>query len=124
MTETKRISRAELETIIQGHKLRNAALRQMLVEKGVDLGETRRIECYFWCWSQANAASLAADLARRGFEIVSQGPARSSGDSELWNIEAAIEQSADLTLRREFTDELVRIASVHFGKYDGWGTQL
>lgn len=118
------ISETEIEAIIQGHESRNAALRQTLIEKGVDLGEPRAIECHFWSWSQANAASLAEDLTRRGFEILAQRLARSSRDPELWNVEAEIKQSAELTLRREFTDELVRIAAAHFGKYDGWGTRL
>jgi regulator of RNase E activity RraB len=120
----KTISEAEIEAIIQGHESRNAALRQMLIEKGADLGEPRTIECHFWCWSRAASATLADDLASRGFEILTQRSARSSRDPELWNIEAAIKQSAELTLRREFTDELVRIAAAHFGKYDGWGTRL
>jgi hypothetical protein len=118
------ISEVEKEAIIQGHESRNAALRQTLIEKGVDLGEPRTIECHFWSWSPANAASLAEDLASRGFEILAQRSARSPRDPQLWNVEAAIKQSAELTLRREFTDELVRIAAAHFGKYDGWGTRL
>jgi hypothetical protein len=120
------IPETAIAAIIQGHESRNAALRQTLIEKGVDLGEPRTIECHFWSWSPANAASLAEDLASRGFEILAQSPARTlpSKDPQLWNVEAAIKQSAELTLRREFTDELVRIAAAHFGKYDGWGTRL
>lgn len=118
------ISESEIEAIIQGHESRNAALRQTLIEKGVDLGEPRTIECHFWAWSPANAKTLADDLASRGFEILTSRSARSSQDPQLWNVEAAIKQSADLTLRREFTDELVRIAAAHFARYDGWGTRL
>jgi regulator of RNase E activity RraB len=118
------VSETEIEAIIQGHESRNAALRQTLIAKGADLGEPRMIECHFWSWSQTNAASLAGDLARRGFEILAQRSAASSRDPELWNVEAAIKQSIELTLRREFTDELVRMAAGHFGKYDGWGTRL
>src|SRR5713226_2456813 len=118
------ISETEIEAIIQGHESRNAALRQTLIEKGVDLGEPRTIECHFWSWSPANAASLAEDLTSRGFEILVQRSAGSARDPQLWNVEAAIKQSAELTLRSEFTDELVRIAAAHFGKYDGWGTRV
>jgi hypothetical protein len=118
------IPEAEIEAIIRGHESRNAALRQTLIDKGVDLGEPRTIECHFWSWSQANSANLADDLVSRGFKILAQRSARSSKDPELWNVEAAIKQSVELTLRREFTDELVRIAAAHFGKYDGWGTRL
>lgn len=82
------------------------------------------IECHFWAWSEENAASLATDLIRRGFDILTQRSAGSTEDPALWNIEAVIKQSITLTLRREFTDELVRIAASHFGRYDGWGTSL
>src|SRR5271155_5032707 len=94
------ISETQIEAIIQGHESRNAALRQTLIEKGVDLGEPRIIECHFWSWSQANAASLAEGLTSRGFEILAQRPARSSKDPELWDVEAQIKQSAELTFRR------------------------
>src|SRR5580704_3622797 len=93
------ISEAEIAAIIQGHESRNAALRKTLIEKGVDLGEPRTIECHFWSWNQANAASLADELISRGFEILAQRSARSARDPELWNVEAAIKQSAELTLR-------------------------
>jgi len=49
------ISETEIETIFQGHESRNAALRQTLIEKGVDLGEPRATECHVWSWSPANA---------------------------------------------------------------------
>jgi regulator of RNase E activity RraB len=124
MIANKPVSETEIEAIIQGHESRNAALRQTLIENGVDLGESRTIECHFWSWSELNAARLAEDLVSRGFEILAQRSARSPKDPELWNVEAAIKQSAELTLRREFTDELVRIAAAHFGKYDGWGTRV
>ena len=118
------ISETGIEAIIQGHESRNAALRQTLIDKGVDLGEPRIIECHFWAWSKENTATLTEDLIRRGFKILVQKPAGSSKDPDLWNIEAAIKQSIELTLRREFTDELVRAAASHSGKYDGWGTRL
>jgi Regulator of ribonuclease activity B len=124
MKTNRPVPETELQAIIRGHESRNDALRQTLVDKEVDLGEHRTIECHFWSWSEGNAASLAQDLANKGFEILAQRSARSSRDPELWNVEAAIKQSIELTLRREFTDELVRTAAAHFGKYDGWGTQL
>jgi regulator of ribonuclease activity B len=124
MSANMPISEMEIDAIIQGHEARNAALRQTLIEKGVDLGEPRTIECHFWSWSPAEAASLAEHLTKRGFEILAQRSASSSKDPQLWNVEAAVKQSAALTLRREFTDELVRIGAAHLGKYDGWGTRL
>jgi regulator of RNase E activity RraB len=117
-------SEADIEEIIEGHESRNEALRQTLVAKGIDLGEPRVIECHFWAWSEENAASLAEDVVRQGFQILVRRPADSVKDPKLWNVEAAIKQSIELTLRREFTDELVRTAARHLGKYDGWGTSL
>jgi regulator of RNase E activity RraB len=124
MTTNRSYAQADLNSVIEGHELRNEALRQNLISKGADLGEPRMIECHFWSWSQGDAAALAADLESRGFQILKQEPARSSKDPDLWNVEATIKQSIDLTLRREFTDELIRMAASHSGKYDGWGTRL
>lgn len=117
-------SEADIDEIIEGHEIRNETLRKTLLAKGIDLGEPRVIECHFWVWSEENAASLGEDLIRQGFEILVGGRADSVKDPKLWNVEAAIKQSIELTLRREFTDELVRTAARHLGKYDGWGTSL
>ena len=117
-------SQSEIETIIKGHEARNEALRQILVNRGIDLREPRQIECHFWAWSDEDATSLADALVRRGFEILARRSAGSAQDPNLWNVEAAIRQSAELTLRREFTDELVRAAATHAARYDGWGTRL
>ena len=119
-----RFSEDELTVIIRGHELRNEALRQRLVGTGVDLREPRVIECHFWTRSQADAGSLAAALIARGYEILAQRSAASDSDPSLWNIEVSIRQSIELTLSREFTDELARIAAKHSGRYDGWGTQI
>lgn len=118
------ISENEIKTFIREHESRNEALRQRLVGKGLDLREPRAIECHFWAWSQADAASLAEALTARGFQILAQRSAASARDPSLWNVEASIRQSIDLTLRREFTDDLVRIAAAHSGRYDGWGTSV
>jgi hypothetical protein len=119
-----RISEAEIETIIQAHKSRNEALRQTFISKGVDLGEPRMIECHFWAWSGDDAAGLAEALTMRGFRILVQRPAASPKDPSLWNVEAGVHQSVELTMRIEFTDELVRIAVSHSARYDGWGTSI
>lgn len=118
------ISEAEIEAIIEGHEARNAALSQLLIERGVNLREARKIECHFWSWTEINAANLAEDLARKGFQILVRARTRSANDPHLWNVEAAITQPVDLTVGREFTTELVRIAASHFGRYDGWGTRI
>jgi Regulator of ribonuclease activity B len=116
------LSESQIEEAISGHEARNAGLRRVFTEKGINLAESRLIECHFWAWSKEDAAGLAEALTTRGFRILTQSPAASSNDPSLWNVEAGIKQSIELTLRREFTDELVRVASDHSGRYDGWGT--
>jgi hypothetical protein len=113
-----------IEEIISGHEARNASLRHVFLEKKVDLTEPRKIECHFWIWSRDDATELAESLKSRGFEILTQRPAAIAGDSARWNLEAAVRQSIDLTMRREFTDELARLADSHGGLYDGWGTRI
>ena len=117
-------SEAELEKIIDAHDARNSALRQIFVEKHVDLTEPRLIECHFWARNEKDSAALAQDLTRLGFTVTALGPANSSNNPDLWNIETAIQQSIELMIRREFTGELARAAARHSGKFDGWGTAL
>lgn len=119
-----RLSESQIEEAISAHEARNAALRYSFTEKAVDFGEARLVECHFWTWSKEDAAGLAKALQDRGFLILSQRFAASSTDPSTWNVEAGIKQSIELTLRREFTDELVRVAAAHFGQYDGWGTGI
>jgi hypothetical protein len=118
------VEKKTIEEIISGHESRNASLRHLFLEKKVDLTEPRQIECHFWTWSRKDAAELSESLKSRGFEILTQSPAAIAGDPGRWNLEAAVRQSIDLTIRREFTDELARLADSHGGVYDGWGTSI
>jgi hypothetical protein len=117
-------SEAELEKIIEAHEARNNALRQIFIDRRVDLTEPRLIECHFWASNEKESAGLAQDLTRLGFAVTGLQAVKSSNDPDLWYIESAIQQSIDLMMRREFTGELVRRAARHSGKYDGWGTAL
>ena len=116
--------RQTLEQIISDHEARNASLRHVFLDKNVDLAEPRQIECHFWTWGEENAVHLGETLKKRGFEIITQRPAALSDDPSRWNLEAAVRQSIDLTMRREFVDELARLADSHGGLYDGWGTRI
>lgn len=58
-------------------------------------------------------------LISRGFRILVQRPTASTEDPSRWNIEAEIKQSIELTIRREFTDELVRVATAGAGVIAG-----
>jgi len=118
------VKQQTIEQAIIAHETRNSALLRVFQERGVDLAEPRSIDSHFWTWSRADAESLAADLVARGFRILVQGPARIKDDPNLWNVEAEIRQSINLTMRREFTDEMVRLATSHKGVYDGWGSAI
>jgi regulator of RNase E activity RraB len=113
-----------IEEAILGHEGRNEALRRVFQEKRVDLSETRSIECHFWAPDRDNAAALAAGLSNRGFKILVQVPAVRKVDFDRRNVEAEIRQSIDLTMRREFIEELVRLAYSHNSTFDGWGTLI
>ncbi len=117
-------SETELEQIIDAHDARNIALRQIFVDKHIDLTKPRLIECHFWAQNEKDSAGLAQDLTRLGFTVTALRPANSPNDPDLWNIETAIQQSIELMMRREFTGELARAAARYSGKYDGWGTLL
>jgi hypothetical protein len=118
------LSESQIEEAISGHEARNTALRRAFIEKRADFSEPRLIECHFWASSNEDAAGLTTALTTRGFRILAQRPAASPNDPSLWNVEAEIHQSIELTLRHEFTDELVRVAAAHSARYDGWGTHL
>ena len=113
-----------IEEIIAAHEARDASLRNVFMQRNVDLRESRMIECHFWTWNREDANRLGEALEKRGFQILVQRPAAIAGDPNRWNLEAAIRQSIDLTMRREFIDELVRLADSHRGEYDGWGTRI
>lgn len=115
---------SNIEADIAEHQARNAALRRIFLAKGVDLDESRIIECHFWAWSPDHADNLAAALVRLGFRILVKRLSNLPDDSPQWNIEAGIDQSIDLTTRPEFTVELVRLASSFQAQYDGWGTSI
>ena len=118
MTET------QIQDFISSHVARNSDLYRLFMDKKADLTEARLIECHFWTWSKTDAEALARELERRGFDILRSNSAASSEDPHLWNLEAIVKQSISLTVRREFTEELVRLADLHGGRYDGWGTSI
>ena len=116
--------RKTVEEIVYGHEVRNAELRQVLASHGVKMDAPRTIECHFWTWSEQDNRQLAEALEARGFTILRRGPAAISENPPLWNLEAAVEQSVDLTIAREFVSDLARLADSYAGEYDGWGTKV
>jgi hypothetical protein len=41
------LSETQIDEAISGHEARNTELRRVFIEKGVDFGERRSIECHF-----------------------------------------------------------------------------
>ena len=109
---------------IAGHEARNALLRETLIQKQVDPKESRPIECHFWVGGKDDAMALADALRTRGFRILVERKAVTPDPILSWNVEAEVIQSVDVTITRELTDELVRLAAAHKGRYDGWGTRI
>jgi hypothetical protein len=103
--------------IVTGH------VRVVGDDEEIDL-EVRTVEFHFWTWSKEHAAGLARALEDRRFLVALKHAAASSSDPSVWNVEATIKQSIDLTLRHEFTDELVHVAAEFSGRYDGWGLRI
>jgi S-adenosylhomocysteine hydrolase len=114
----------DLQSTIEAHQRRNASLRDLLITKGVDLTEPRIVECHFWSTGEDNARALAKALEIRGFKIRVLRAARTANERYLWNVETAVKQSPEITMRPEFTDDLVKLASAFESRYDGWGTQV
>src|SRR3954463_2383591 len=125
MTRTSaQMNEAEIIKQIQAHQLRNQALLENLKSRGIDLREKRQIDCHFWSWDEMKMRALENELNTRGFRTLRFGLARDRSDPELRNLESAIDQSVDLTVRPEFTDELVRLSAQFSAVYDGWGTSI
>ena len=114
------LTESQIEQAISDHDARNAELRRGFIERKVDLDEARTVEFHFRAWSKQYAAGLAKALEDRGFLVLSKSSSASSSDPSFWDVEATIKQSIELTLRHEFSDELVRVAAQHCGQYDGW----
>lgn len=111
------MNKNEIQKAILGHQIRNATLIKLLTEKGINLKEPRAIECHLYAKTKRDADALAVALASRGFRILVNRQS-ASRNGALWNVEAAVTQSVDLTTRREFIDELVRLAN----EYDALNT--
>jgi hypothetical protein len=114
----------QIEEAIVGHDARNSSLRRLLLNKNVDTKMSRPIDLHFWVASPADAEALADALRSRGMAILAQRKAATADAGLPWNVEARIEQSVELTIGSQFTEELVRLAIAHNGRYDGWGTQI
>jgi len=114
----------EIQASIKGHQKRNTELMKRLRAKGAILGEPRSIDLHFWAPSQKHAALLSRALYERGFLVLVLAPANSKEDPKRWNIEAGVRQSINITIRKEFVEGMVRMASDFSSEFDGWGTSL
>ena len=109
-----------IATSLAGHQRRNAELVALIRQKGADLDELRVIECHFWMPSEQAAEKVVSALEAKGFLKLRVNEAEQS----LWNVEMAITQSVKHTVSDGFTTDLIGIALMFDGKFDGWGTSL
>jgi hypothetical protein len=113
-----------IDEAVAAHEGRNASLRRLFLEKQIALDLPSKIDLHFWVWGPANASAVAESLRTLNLEVPMLRPAGIQNDPERWNIEASVRQSIDLTMRREFITDLVRLAHAHGGVFDGWGTSV
>jgi hypothetical protein len=116
--EDGRICKAVAKT-----QVRNEALREVLLQYGVNLAASRDVDLHFWALREKTANELAAALRNRGYSIKTCAPGAQKG-SPLWNVEATAVLAPTVVLGEEFTNEIVRMASEIGCTYDGWGTSI
>jgi Regulator of ribonuclease activity B len=122
--DTDKTNEQQIREALAGHDARNASLKNLLLDKKVDIHGVRPIDFHFWVASSLDAEALADALRSQGFTILVQRRAATPDVALPWNVEAQAAQSVELTARRDFTEGLVRLAVEHNGRYDGWGTLL
>ena len=113
-----------IQKTIAGHNARNASLKQLLIERNVDICSPRPIDFHFYVASQTDADRLVNALRLRGLTILVNRRAARPNPDLPWNVEAQVAQSVELTIQPEFTEDLVRLAESYNGTYDGWGTLI
>ena len=104
------------------HDARNVALLTALAEKGVDLETTRPIDLFFYAVSESEAYQLGRALKVVEIEVVRTEPP--SGTNPEWLLEARANLTPREVAAGEYTRSLVRLATAHDARYDGWGTQV
>ncbi len=114
----------QIQESLAKHRQRNAGLKQVLLDKGVNLTEQRPTDVHFWAWSQRDAAVLARELFKKGFLVKLLSPSPAPGDEGRWGIEAGALIVPEQILGDEFTEGMVRLAAQCDAVYDGWGTEV
>jgi putative heme degradation protein len=114
----------KLQKSLLAHEDRNAALRKVFLKRNIDMRAARDIDLHFLAWGQANAIALAESLGRSGLQVPVRRPAIEQDGQDLWNVEAYVKQSIDLTMRPDLITDLIKLADSHGGVFDGWGTLL
>lgn len=109
---------------VRRHSERNAELRVLLEERGVDLSEPRPIEFHFHAGSQRDAAVLGRALFEMGFLVQLLAPAPTEDDPDYWVVEAGAQVAPARALGDELTTRLVKLASKNDADFDGWGTSV
>jgi hypothetical protein len=109
---------------IECHLQRNLALRENLIQKGVELDAPRNVDLHFWSIDQLDAAMLARSLYQSGFLILILAPSEQDSGEIFWNVTAGIKEPILRIISPEFTERIVRLALAHSSEFDGWGTSV
>jgi regulator of RNase E activity RraB len=114
---------SDLTEHLEAHQARNAELKKVLLDNGVDLEEARQIECHFWASDQDHAARLGKQLYDGGFLVAAMAPT-DDDEGDGWSVEGRVHVPPAEALSDSFTKRLVEMAATLDCDYDGWGTHL
>src|SRR5260370_42526358 len=95
----------ELRESIHRHEERNEELLQLIRSRGVGVDDVHFCEHHFWAPKQRGAASLGKELYSRGFLVLVISKVETEDHSELWNVEAGIDQTPAVAARPVMTKE-------------------
>jgi regulator of RNase E activity RraB len=109
---------------LQGHKNRNTELLANLRAKNVPLDQPRAVELHFWANGQASAAQLSFELYKQGYIVLRLAPADVKEDPQRWNVEAGTKLSPDQLADEVLIKNLINLATLCSGVFDGWGTSV
>jgi hypothetical protein len=113
---------SKIAAIVIEHNARNAALVELIRQKGGDLASERTIDLHFWAPDEHLARGLVGALNQIGLQDVLANP--STGRDDLWNVEGRLQSSINDVIAIQFVERFAALALKHGATFDGWGTAL
>src|SRR5260370_12785896 len=124
LSGTQKMTEQGLQESIRRHEERNKELLQLIRSKGVSVEDTHFCEHHFWASTQRGADLLAKELYSRGFLVLVISRVDTDDGSELWTVEAGIDQPPAAAASPSITEDLSLLAHRFDSEYDGWGTSI